>query len=97
MRTISRRHCSGDCPGRPQLARISQAFTRRGSQVEVIISRIPASVCLVCGQSFLEEEMAQRVEALLRPFHGTRGTVPALPAAKVYIDFEEAGKRKRAA
>jgi YgiT-type zinc finger domain-containing protein len=97
MKKISRAHCTGDCPGRPQLARVSQAFTRRGSQVEVIISRIPATVCPVCGHSFLEEEIAQRVEALLRPFHGTRGSVPVLPSAKVYIDFEEAGKRKKAA
>ncbi len=51
----------------------------------------------MCGQSFLAEETAQRVEALLRSFHGTRGAVPALPSAKVYIDFEEAGKRKKAA
>ena len=97
MRTISRTRCTGDCPGRPQLARVSQAFTRRGSEVEVMISRIPASVCPVCGQSFLAEGTAQRVEALLRPFHGTRGGVPALPSAKVYLDFEEAGKRKKAA
>ena len=97
MKTISRRHCTGDCPGRPQLARTSQAFTRRGSLVEVIISRIPASVCPVCRQSFVEEETAQRIEALVRPFHGSRGAVPALPSAKVYIDFEEAGKRRQAA
>jgi YgiT-type zinc finger domain-containing protein len=97
MKTIPRTHCSGDCPGHPQLARTSQAFTRRGSLVEVIISRIPATVCPVCGQSFVEEETAQRVEALVRPFHGGRGAAPALPAAKVYIDFEEAGKKRKAA
>lgn len=97
MKTISRLRCIRDCPGRPRLARVSQAFTRRGSEVEVIISRIPASVCPVCDHSFLAEETAQRVEALLRPFHGTRGAIPALPSAKVYIDFEEAGKRKKAA
>jgi hypothetical protein len=97
MRRIARAHCTGDCPGCPQLARVSQAFTRHGSLVEVMISRIPASVCPVCGQSFLEEETAQRVETLLRPFHGTRGAAPALPSAKVYIDFEEAGKGQKAA
>ncbi|MBM4255273.1 MAG: hypothetical protein FJ147_05185 [Deltaproteobacteria bacterium] len=97
MKKITRTHCTGDCPGRPQLARVSQAFTRRGSKVEVIISRIPASVCPICGQSFVEEETAQRVEVLLRPFHGIRDATPALPAAKVYIDFEEAGKKKKAA
>ena len=94
---ILRTRCTGDCRGRPHLARVSQSFTRRGSQVEVIISRIPASVCPVCGQAFLEEDTARRLETLLRPFHGTRDTVPDLPPAKVYVDFEEAGKRQKAA
>ena len=76
---------------------MSQSFTRRGSRVEVIISRIPASVCPVCGHAFLEENTARRIETLLRPFHGTRGTMPDLPPAKVYVDFEEAGKRQKAA
>ena len=94
---VVRTRCTGDCAGRPQPARVVQNFTRRGSRVEVIISRIPASVCPMCGQTFLEEETARRIESLLRPFHGTRGAVPALPAAKVYVDFEEAGKRQKAA
>ncbi len=94
---ILRTRCTGDCSGRPQLALVSQNFTRRGSRVEVIISRIPVSVCPVCGQAFLEEDTARRLEALLRPFHGTRGTVPDLPPAKVYVDFAEAGKKRKAA
>jgi YgiT-type zinc finger domain-containing protein len=94
---ISRTHCSEGCSGRPRLARVSQSFTRRGSRVEVIVSRIPASVCPVCGQSFLDEDTARRLEAVLRPFHGVRGAVPNLPPAKVYIDFEEAGKKQKAA
>ena len=94
---ILRQHCTGNCRGRPQPARVSQSFTRRGSRVEVIISRIPASVCPACGQSFLEEEIARRLESLLRPFHGTRGRIPELPPAKIYIDFEEAGKIQKAA
>jgi hypothetical protein len=63
----------------------------------VIISRIPASICPLCGQAFLEEDTARRLEVLIRPFHGTRGTVPDLPPAKVYVDFAEAGKRRKAA
>lgn len=94
---ILRTRCTGDCSGRPQLALVSQSFTRRGSRVEVIISRIPASVCPVCSQAFLEEDTARRLDALLRPFHGTRGTVPDLPPAKVYVDFAEAGKKRKAA
>ena len=92
-----RTRCSGDCSGRPRLARVSQNFTRRGSQVEVIISRIPASVCPMCGQSFLEEETARQLEMLLRPFHGMRGGAPDLPPAKVYVDFEEATNKQKAA
>ena len=94
---ILRTRCTGECSGRPQLALVSQSFTRRGSQVDVIISRIPASVCPLCGQAFLEEDTARRLEVLIRPFHGIRGTVPDLPPAKVYVDFAEAGKRRKAA
>ena len=94
---ILRTRCTGDCPGHPQLARVVQNFTRRGSNIEVIISRIPANVCPVCGHIFLEEETARRIESLLRPFHGVRGATPSFPAAKVYIDFEEAGNSQKAA
>jgi hypothetical protein len=94
---VSRKHCTGDCPGHPRPARVSQSFTRQGSRVEVTISRIPASVCPVCGQSFLGEEIAHQLQLLLRPFHGVRSNIPKLPPAKVYIDFEEAGKKQEAA
>jgi hypothetical protein len=94
---ILRIRCTGDCSGHPRPVRVVQNFTRRGSKVEVIISRIPASVCPICGQTFLEEETARRIESLLRSFHGTRGAAPLLPAAKVYVDFEEAGKGREAA
>jgi len=97
MVKVLRKRCTGDCRGRPQPARVSQNFTRCGSRVEVIISRIPANVCSTYDQSFLEEETARRLENLLRPFHGTRGHVPDLPPAKIYIDFEEAGKIQKVA
>lgn len=94
---ILRSRCTEDCPGHPLPARVSQSFTRRGSEAEVIISRIPATVCPVCGRSFLAEDTARQIEVLLRPFHGVRGAVPNLPPAKVYVDFEEAAKRQKAA
>jgi hypothetical protein len=61
------------------------------------VSRIPASVCPVCGQAFVDEDTTRRLEAVLRPFHGVRGAVPDLPPAKVYVDFEKAGKKPKAA
>lgn len=96
MKTL-RTRCSGKCSGRPRLARVSQNFTRHGSQIEVTIGRIPASVCPICNQSYLDEDTAKQLEALLRPFHGMRGKLPDLPPAKVYIDFEEATNRQEAA
>lgn len=94
---IARTRCTGGCSGHPRLARVSQSFTRRGSRVEVVVSRIPASVCPVCGQAFVDEDTTRRLETMLRPFHGVRGAVPDLPPAKVYVDFEEAGKKQKAA
>ncbi len=94
---VLRKHCTGECPGHPRPDRVSQNFTRSGSKIEVIISRIPASVCPICQQSFLGEDVARQLESLLRPFHGVRGNIPKLPPAKVYIDFEEAGKGQEAA
>lgn len=96
MKTL-RTRCSGKCSGRPRLARVSQNFTRRGSQIEVTISRIPAHVCPMCNQSYLDEDTARQLEALLRPFHGTRSNIPDLPPAKVYVDFEEAINKQKAA
>ena len=68
-------------------------FQRTGSPVEVILERIPASVCRVCGQVFFSKGVADGIDRLLLPFHGKHRHVPDLPPARVIVDFSVARRR----
>ena len=83
-------HCTAGCAVQPQPHRMKQRFTQAGSRVEVTIWNIPALVCPQCHRSFVEEEVAEQLTLLCRPFHGTPGAVPDLPPAKISIDFVKA-------
>lgn len=78
--------CTEGCPGQPQPAHVSRRFRHQHSQVDVVVRGIPISVCPVCGQSFVEEEIAQQLEAIL-------ASVPPVCAplsGQIELDFAEA-------
>lgn len=85
--------CTHGCAGELRHGDITRVFERRGSLVEVIIEKIPASLCTICGNAFFDEPIVHAIDGLLAPFHGKRGSIPNLPPARVILDFAEARKR----
>ena len=82
--------CTAGCEAQPRSHRVKQRFSLLGSRAAITIWNIPALVCPLCHQSFVEEEVAEQLILFCRPFHGTPGNIPDLPPAKVTIDFEKA-------
>lgn len=76
---------------------MTQTFERRGSPVKVIIHNIPATVCTVCHEAYLDKKTARQLDLLLEPFHGKHNRIPLLPRADVNIDFVEAVSAMEAA
>lgn len=90
------KHCLQGCPGQLRRDEITRVFLRTGSPVEVILEKIPAEVCLVCGRAFFSKAVAQGIDRVLLPFHGRHRVIPDLPPARVIVDFG-AARRKAAA
>jgi len=92
-----RTRCSGKCPGAPELFLATQTFERRGSRVKVTIRNIPAAICPVCHETYVDQETARQLDLLIEPFHGKHRRIPSLPPAEVMIDFAEATAAMKAA
>ena len=84
--------CSLGCRGQLRSDAITRVFRRTGSRVEVIVEKIPADVCPICGRAYFSEPVARDIDRLLAPFHGTRSAIPKLPPARVIVDFVAARK-----
>ncbi|MGH9834740.1 MAG: YgiT-type zinc finger protein [Blastocatellia bacterium] len=92
-----RTQCSNRCLGVPEPGYTTQTFERRGSRVKVTIRNIPAAVCPVCHEAYVDRETAHQIDRLTEPFHGRRGSIPPLPPAEVIIDFAMATAAMKAA
>lgn len=58
--------CTHDCPSQPQTARVTRTFRHQSSQAELVVHGVPVNICATCGQSFVEEETAEQLQALLQ-------------------------------
>jgi len=78
------------CPGKPKPERISATYTRKGSATEVTVEGIPADVCPVCGQEYLDLKTVEELEELLKPlFEFGRVLHKNLSSPRVKIKFLE--------
>ena len=66
-------------------------------KIKLTIRNIPASVCPVCHESYVDRKTARNLDRLIEPFHGKHRHIPALPPADVTIDFAEAVASMKAA
>lgn len=85
-----KRKCRFGCPGPLVQRRITQAYERKGSKVEVIVKSIPVTTCSICGDAAMSIDTMARIDEILRPFHGKHNHVPKLPPAEVIIDYAAA-------
>lgn len=58
--------CTHGCPGQPQTTRVTRSFRHQPSHAELVVHGIPVTVRAACGQSFVEEETAEQLQALLQ-------------------------------
>ena len=83
--------CTQGCPGQPQPAHVSRRFRHQHGQLDITVRSIPIHVCPVCGQSFVEEEVTQQLEAILASAPPLSTADTALPD-QIELDFEQAGQ-----
>jgi YgiT-type zinc finger domain-containing protein len=62
------------CPGEYEARHIVHTI-RRGDHI-LVINRVPAEVCAVCGDTLLKPETVRRIEMLVRTPAQPVGTVP---------------------
>ncbi len=89
--------CANGCVGELLPSEASPTFTRRGSRVEVTIYHVPVDVCATCGSEYLSSDTSQLIDQILEPFHGRGQDVPALPPARVLVEFPEVLRLDKAA
>ena len=76
--------------GEPQIGVASLTYEREGSAIKVKVEGIPAEICPICGEVYLNEAIAQQIYDLVSPLlevgeEMTEETV--LPAPTVVIRF----------
>ncbi len=89
--------CENGCPAPLRPAEAIPTFTRRGSWVEVTIYRVPVDTCSVCGKEYLDPDTSRLIDQILEPFHGHGKHVPALPPAKILVEFPDVLRLDKAA
>ena len=62
------------CPGEYEAKRVVQTARRQGQVI--VIDRIPADVCDVCGDTLFEPDTVRKIEALLQEERQPARTVP---------------------
>lgn len=62
------------CPGADEEREIMHTVRYRGQVI--VIDRVPAEVCSVCGDVLLKPDIVRRIEALLRTEAEPTRTVP---------------------
>ncbi len=72
--------CTHGCQGQPRPARVTRSFRHQPSHAELVVHGIPVNVCAACGQSFVEEETAEQLQALLQ-------SLPSPWQGKTHVEF----------
>jgi len=66
---------------------ITQTYTRRGSDVTVVVEGIPAEVCPVCGETYINLEIAKQIDLFVHPLleFGRGKHTLSMPRVKVEL------------
>jgi len=67
---------------------ITQIYRREGSNVEVTVENIPAQVCLVCGEVYIDLEIAKQLDDFLAPLLEFGRRKHSLEAPRVRVELE---------
>jgi YgiT-type zinc finger domain-containing protein len=75
--------------GELQVGVTSLTYSREGSAIQVQVDGVPAEICPVCGEAYLNETVAQQIFDIVDPLlqAGQRMSEEVLPAPTVDIRF----------
>jgi YgiT-type zinc finger domain-containing protein len=65
----------------------TDVYTRKGLDIEITISGIPAEVCPSCGESYIDLDLLGEVELFILPFFDAAQKLERLPTPKVTVAF----------
>ena len=65
----------------------TDVYTRKGLDIEVTVSGIPAEICPSCGESYVDMDTAKEVERFVLPLFEAARTLEKLPTPKVTVAF----------
>ncbi len=65
----------------------TDVYTRRGCDIEVTVTGIPAQVCPACGESFVDLDTLAEVEQLVAPLFTYACEPHRLPTPRITIEF----------
>ena len=75
------------CRAQIQLGHATDVYTRRGCNIEVTVTGIPAQVCPACGESFVDLDTLEEVEGLIAPLFAYACQPHRLPTPRVTIEY----------
>ena len=81
--------CTNKCPGPLRPGYITETYTRKGSDIQVTVTGIPADICPVCGESFTSSEVTREIGRLVKPLLDFGISQHQLPTPKIRIEFPQ--------
>ena len=81
--------CTNKCPGRLDHSYITETYTRKGSDIQVTVTGIPAEICPICGESFTSSAVTEEIGRLVKPLLDFGVSQHHLPTPKIRIEFPE--------
>lgn len=80
------RRCS-NCGNQTEAGFTTDTYTRKGLDIEITLSGIPAKVCPSCGESYIDLDLLGEVELFILPFFDAAKKLKCLPTPKVTAAF----------
>ncbi|MBI1925448.1 type II toxin-antitoxin system MqsA family antitoxin [Candidatus Poribacteria bacterium] len=80
----------GRCPkgnGRTKAGFTTDTYRRKGADIVLTVSGIPAEICTVCGEDYVDIETLKEIEQLINPLFAYDQGTHRLPSLKVTIAF----------
>jgi len=76
------------CNGRTKLGFTTDTYRQKGADMVLTVTGIPAEICTVCGEDYVDMETLKEIERLIIPLFAYDQKPHLLPSPRVTIAFE---------
>jgi hypothetical protein len=87
--------CLKGCDGQLSATFITETYTRRGSQMVVTVTGIPARECVICHERLTDLEIFGEVERFVSPLLELGRSQGQLPLPHITIEFPQFSEGER--